>query len=526
MPERFILKELSRYKIGTHADIIYRNSLLYPDREAYVCGNRRSTYFEFNGRVNRLIHALQRLGVQKGDVLGFLTWNCMEYAELYGAALKAGFIASPFNPRLKPDELRYVIDYSEATVLFVGGEFLETAAALREHLPRVKHLIALDGAGGLTYDELLASGSAEEPDIQPEEDDPVTLIYTSGTTGVPRGALYTQRGLVDDARTLIINTSLQPRDKHVQITPLFHIAGYTFFRVFLYIGGCNVIMKQFDPAAALETIQRERATHMSFVPTQMIAMLGVPDVEKYDLRSLKILWYGASIMPAEVLKRALQVFGPVIAQGYGQSESGPAITHMPIEDHNVLDQPEPQQRKLLSVGRPDIGVHVRVVDADGADLPEGQPGEIIVRSKHTMVEYWRRPEATRATVVDGWLHTGDIGYYDAQGYIYISDRKKDMIKTGGENVFPREVEEILYRHPAVLEAAVFGIPDPYWVEKVHAAVVLRKGAACSAEELIAFCKERIAGYKAPKSVEFMEALPKNAAGKILKRNLRETYEKD
>jgi acyl-CoA synthetase (AMP-forming)/AMP-acid ligase II len=252
-------------------------------------------------------------------------------------------------------------------------------------------------------------------------------------------------------------------------------------------------------------------------------MLGLPDLNKYDLSSIKILWYGASPMPLEVLKKGMKVLGPIFAEGYGQSESGPAISHLSKDDHNVLDRPEEEQKKLMSAGKPDIGVQVRIVDDKDNDVKPGEVGEITIRSKQVMVEYWHKPDDTRANIVNGWLHTGDMGYYDEEGYIYIVDRKKDMIITGGENVYPREVEEILYQHPAVLETTVIGIPDPYWIERVHAVVVTKKGASTTAEELIAFCKEHIAGYKAPKSVEFVDSLPKNPAGKILKRELREKY---
>ena len=228
-------------------------------------------------------------------------------------------------------------------------------------------------------------------------------------------------------------------------------------------------------------------------------------------------------MPLEVLKKGLQNFGCIFGEGYGQSESGPAISHMPREDHDVLDKPEEKQKHLSSAGRPDIGVQVRIVDEKENDCETGTIGEIIVKSNHIMVGYWRRPEDTESTIIDGWLHTGDMGYYDEEGYIYIADRKKDMIISGGENVFPREVEEILYKHPAVLEAAVIGIPDSYWVEKVHAVILTRKGYQVTPEEIIAFCKKHIAGYKAPKSVEFVDVLPKNAAGKILKKELRGKY---
>jgi long-chain acyl-CoA synthetase len=525
MPTRNILRELSQYKIGTFAHIIHRHALLHPDKEAFVYGSERITFSEFNARVNSLIHALQAMEVKKGDLIGILSWNCLGYIEVYGAAMKGGFIASPFNPRLREQELEYLINYSGANSLFVGPELMEMANQLRPHLPKVKNFISFEASAPnmIYHRDLLTSYPEAEPNVRVDEDDLVGIIYTSGTTGVPRGALYTQRCFIDDSKTLVMDMGLYPGHRRVQITPLFHIAGNTHFRSSLYIGGCNIIMKFFDPAATLQIIHDERATHMEFVPTHLVAMLNVPDLNKYDISSMQLLWYGASPMPLEVLKKGMRVFGPIFAQGYGQSETGPAISHLSKEDHNVLDRPAKEQRKLTSAGKPDIGVQVRIVDEEDNDVEPDEVGEIIVRSKHIMVEYWHKPEETKEALINGWVHTGDMGYYDDEGYIYIADRKKDMIISGGENVYPREVEEVLYQHPAVLEAAVIGIPDPYWVEKVHAVVETREGVSTTAEELIAFCKKRIAGYKVPKTVEFVDSLPKNPAGKILKKELREKY---
>ncbi len=520
---RNILQELSRYKIGTFAHIIHRHALLRPDKEAYVYEGQRLNYADYNARVNSLVHALTKMGIRKGDSIGILSWNCLDYAIVYGAAMKGGYVLSRFNPRLGAEELDYLINYSEAGTLFVGPEMFKVFAAIRPKLKGVEHFVAMEEpAEGMDYlEDLLKQYPGDEPDVIVDEDDRFYIIYTSGTTGVPRGAVYTHREAWDDCRTYIINQSIQPDDRHIQVSPMFHIAGDTMVRSLLYMGACNIIMKSFDAETALKLIQEEKATHISIVPTHLIAMMAVPNLKKYDFSSLKFIWYGGSPMPLEVVKKGLEIFGPIFGQGYGQSESGPAITHLPKEDHDVIGRPE--ERRLSSVGQPDIGVQVRVVDDKDNDVAPGEMGEIIVRSKHIMREYWKKPADTRKTIVDGWLHTGDIGYYDEAGYVYIVDRKKDMIITGGENVFPREVEEVIYRHPSVQEAAVIGIPDPYWVEKVHAVVSMKKGANCTAEELIALCKQNLAGYKSPKSVEFMDALPKNAAGKIMKRELREKY---
>jgi len=527
MVKKYLLKELSRYHVGTYADILYRNALLYPGDLAFRSGSRSLTFAEFNTRVNRLIHGLDALGVRKGEVLGCLSWNCMEYVEFYGAAMKGGFIASPYNARLQSEELDYIINYSEAAVLFVGPSFVETVRALRPRLPKVRHLVAFGGDSEemLRYEDWLAGQDPEEPDFQVEEDDPVFIFYTSGTTGIPRGALYTQRRSMDDTRRFAAALGLEQGDKQIQIMPLFHVGGTKNLWGYFFAGASNVIVPQisFDPAATLRVIQEERATDIHIVPTHLAAFLNLPDVDAYDLSSLKRMFYAASPMPVELLRKGMDRWGCIFLQFYGATEDGPNVTMLSRKQHDVLERSSEEQRVLSSAGFPHIGVQVRIVDDEDRDVAPGAVGEIIVRSKATMQEWWRKPEETLETVVDGWVHTGDMGRYDEQGYIYIVDRKKDMIVSGGENVFPREVEEILYQHPGVLEAAVFGIPDPYWVEKVHAVVVLKEGARVGEQEIIDFCKGRLARFKAPKSVEFAASIPKNPAGKILKRQIREKY---
>ena len=519
-----ILKELSRYKIGTYADIIYRNALMYPEREAFIYGKERITFSEFNARTNSLIHALWSMGVKKGDVIGVLSWNCLEYLDAYGAAMKGGFILSPFNVRLKTDELEYLINYSKANTLFVGPEMVEMVNALKPRLPKVKNFISFEGPAPQMscHRDLLAKYSREEPDVQVTEDDPLYIIYTSGTTGVPRGALFTQGGSREDIRTKVLEKALEPGDTYVILIPLFHVIVSEMLALF-YIGDRSVIIKFFDPAETLKTIQDEKATDIFVVPTHLAAMLALPDVKKYDVSSVKRVSYGGSPIPIELLEKALTVFGPIFVQAYGQSECS-IITYLRREDHDVLDK-APEEKKILnSCGRPCIDTHLRIVDEKENDVATGEIGEIIVLSKHNMIGFWQKPEDTAATIINDWVHTGDVGYCDEKGYIYIVDRKRDMIISGGENVYSREVETILYQHPAVAECAVIGVPDPYWVEHVHGVVVLKKGATLTPEELIAFCKKRLAGYKAVKSVEIVDALPKNSTGKILKKELRKRWE--
>ncbi|MEW6667109.1 MAG: long-chain-fatty-acid--CoA ligase [Thermodesulfobacteriota bacterium] len=527
MSKILILKELARYNAGTYADIVYRNALLYPEKTAFKCGPDLATFSEFNSRVNSLVHSLQSLGARKGEVLGILSWNCLEYADVYGAAMKGGYIASPYNTRLQRAELDYLINYSEASTLFVGPDLAETVGSLRARLPKVKNFVCFKRAfpGMVAYDDLLKSHSKEEPDVQVEEKDPLFIFYTSGTTGVPRGALYDHGRSMDDTRRNVIGLTLESDDKQIQLMPMFHIGGTKISWAYFFVGATNVIMPQisFDPAATLQAIQDEKATDIHIVATHLAAFLALPNVDQYDLCSLKRMMYAASPMPVELLRRGMEKWGPIFIQFYGATEDGPSVTMLSRKQHWILDRPAEEQKALGSAGFPHIGVHVRVVDKDGKDLGPGEVGELIIRSKATMQEWWHKPDETHETIVDGWIHSGDLARYDEKGHIYIVDRKKDMIVSGGENIFPREIEEIIYQHPAVQEATVFGIPDPFWVEKVHAVVVLKKGANLGEEELIDFCKQRLARFKAPKSIEFVDVLPKSPAGKILKRQMREKY---
>ncbi len=527
MSGKFMLKELCRYNRGTFADLIYRNALLHADEEAFVCGHQRITFSQFNARVNRLIRSLQQYGARRGDVIGILSWNCLEYTDFYGAAMKGGLIASPFNPRLHPEELEYLINYSGTNTLFVGPELLETVERLRPRLPQVKNYICLEGSapGMVSYHERLGAGESNEPDVEVRENDPVIILYTSGTTGLPRGALYTHAQKLDNTRIKALEMGTKAGDRHLMILPFFHIGGDSHVWPFFLVGGCNVILpnRSFDPLAVLQAIQEEKVTDMQIVPTQLTALLSHHDLEKYKLNSLNRIYYAASPMPVEILRRGLEIFGPIFAQGYGQTESGPQIATLPKEAHNVLDKPPEEQRVLTSCGQPSLGVHVRVVDKEDRDVGPGVVGEIIAQSGSIMMEYWKKPKETAETIVDGWLHTGDLAYYDEKGFIYIVDRKKDMIVSGGENVYSREVEDVLYKHPSVAEAAVIGVPDPTWVERVHAVIALKPDTTATEKEMIAFCKGHIASYKAPKSVEFVDSLPKNPQGKILKKEIRAKY---
>lgn len=527
MTDKLVLQELSRYPLGTFADIIYRNALLYPDEEAFVCGPRRESFSRFNREVNRLVHGLQSTGVRNGDPIGVLSWNRVEYCEVFGAAMKGGFVLAHFNPRLLAGELIQVINDSGARIVFLAREFVETVATIREHLATANRFIVFgDAAESMeTYDDLLHDRPEVEPDVTIAEEDPLVIFYTSGTTGTPRGAVYTHQQKMENTCMKALDIGVEFGDRHLVILPMFHIGGDSHIWPFFLTGGCNVIIPEpsFNPAAALKVIAEERITDVHIVPTQLFSLLNLPGIEGYDLGRLKRVWYAASPMPTEVLKRGLAVFGPILLQGYGLTESGPHSTVLTRSRHRLPGSVSSGPGVLASCGQPCLGVHMRIVDEEGRDVEAGTIGEILIKSKRIMSGYWRHPEATGKAVRDGWLYTGDMGSYDEKGFIYIADRKKDMIVTGGENVYPKEVEEVLYRHPAVMEASVIGIPDDYWVERVHALVVLKLETHATAEEIIGFCKTQIAHYKAPKGVEFVESLPKSPQGKILKREIRKRY---
>ena len=522
---RQILKESCSHRVGLFGDIIYRNAWFYPSREAFIFGDQRVTFEQYNKRVNSLIHALRDMGVKKGDVLGVLSWNCPEYMDVFGAAEKGGFIIAPFNARLLLNDFEYLINDSEANTLFVGPEFADTINTLKPCIPKVKHFISLESSlpGMKRHADLLASYPTSEPDTEVDDEDWLFIWYTSGTTGRPRGALYNHGRFREEMMCLAREAPIGPDDKCIAMMPLFHSGGIALNSYFFHQGATIVNMKFFDPKDLLGAIEKEKITNVALVPTHLSAMLDLPDFKKYDTGSIKRIYYAASPMPKALLVRGIEEFGMVFYQAYGQAESGPEITNLKEKEHDVLDKSPREQQRLLSCGRPALGVHVRIVDENGADVSVGDIGEIVVMSRHVMNEYWKKPQETKKTIADGWLHTGDMGRYDEDGYIYIVDRKQDMIISGGENIYPREVEEVLYQHSAVLECAVFGIPDPKWVEAVHAAVSLKKGAAATPEELIEFCKKNIARYKAPKSIEIMPEIPKGATGKILKREMKSKY---
>jgi acyl-CoA synthetase (AMP-forming)/AMP-acid ligase II len=502
--------------------LMKRGFMLHPDKECIICGDQRVTYRMFEKRVNKLVNLLYGLGLKKGDRVSVLAENSMTAVEAMIALEKSGLVWAPLNFRHHPNEHAYHLNDAGSRALIMQRHFAEGIETVRDQLETVEHFI-VDGEGypGMErYEDLMQKASDKPTEVDIDDDDPVALMYTSGTTGKAKGVLHTHKSFSMLAVFTALELGIQQGDKVIYVAPINHGAGI-LLPPHLMMGTPNILISHLDVDYVLKVIQEEKVTTMWLAPTIIYFLLAYPKREEFDLSSLKFLPYSSAPIAVEKLKEALEVFGPIFAQAYGLVEC-PVITWLPREEH-VLGGDEKQTRRLGSAGREVVFTKVRVVDSEGNDLPPGEIGEIIVKSPLVMKEYWRNPEATAQTLRDGWLYTGDMGYLDEDGYLFIADRKKDMIITGGYNVYPKEVEDVIFKHPAVMEAAVIGVPDETWGESVKAFVVLKPGAQATEEEIISFCKENLASYKKPKSVEFIDALPKNLAGKVLKTELRKPY---
>jgi acyl-CoA synthetase (AMP-forming)/AMP-acid ligase II len=508
-------------------DLLVRNASKFHHRTAVVSETRSFSFRELNDRVNRLAHSLLDSGLRKGDRVGVLVHNGSPFLEMYFASAKTGAIFCPYNNHFKQSELKDILDYSTPRFLFVDSDFVEMVSALKPGLKSVEKTICLQKPSlpfMEDYEAFMSRGRAEEPDTKAQEDDVLSIIFTGGTTGKPKGAMRTHRHLMSNAVAGVIELKVE-YDERVLITfPMYHVACEDNIVRHSFMPNTFYIRREgaFNPEEVLAYISKERITRCQFVPTMIHSLIQVPNIDKYDLSSLRLILYAASVMPVELLKKALAIFSCGFAQLYGQTESGPLTTVLKPEDH-VLDGSEKTLARLASCGKPAINYEIRIVDKEDHDVPVGEVGEIIGRSEAMMVGYWEMPEQTAKKLRNGWLHTGDLGRMDEDGYVYMVERKDDLIISGGVNVYPREIEEVLYRHPAVSEASVVGLPDEHWGEVVKAIIVLKPGAQVTEKEIIEFCGKNLAGYKKPKSVEFWKELPKSPQGKILKTEIRKQY---
>jgi long-chain acyl-CoA synthetase len=496
-----------------------------PAKTAIVCGSTHLSFEEVGQRVNRLSSALGQLGIRRGDRVAVLSLNCHRFLELYYAVPQMGASIVPVNFRIPPHEVKYILDHSESRAIAVDQSLANLINEIRPHLETVRHFILMsddERDGYVNYDELLSQGEADFQAPELDDEELLGLFYTSGTTAEPKGVMLTHKNMLSNVKHSESVYEYQPDEIYLHAAPMFHLADGAAVFSNTARGSTQVFIPRFEPRLVLDTLARERITTVLLVPTMINFLLQAPDVDSYDLSSLRRITYGASPIAPDLLRRAMKAFGCSFGQGYGLTEASPLLTVLKPEDHLVTD--EKSQRRLASCGKPVPGVDVRVVDFDGRDVSAGEVGEIIARGPNIMLGYWKREEDTANTIIDGWLHTGDLATIDEDGYIYLVDRKKDMIVTGGENVFSTEVEAVLYAHPSVKEAAVIPIPDPDWGEAVHACITLRDGKTVAPDELIEFCRLRLANYKVPRSVEIIEGeLPKGGTGKILKKQLRERY---
>jgi len=495
--------------------MLLRNVHEHPDKLAVIFEDRRYTYKAFNERVNRLANALLGKGLRKGDKVAYLLHNCGEFAEISFALSKIGALSVPINFRLKEEEIGYVIDNSDASLLFFGPEFRETVSKLLPRLNKVKKAIQVGGTA--EYEDLLDSSSAQEPPVLVLEDDEHSIMYTSGTTGFPKGAVHTHKSRIWNSLNMLVDTGLKSTDIFAIITPLFHIAaGHTMLLSTTFIGGTVIILKAFSLPEFFEVIQREKVTAFFAVPTMFARIVDYPNLADYDLRSLRLLFTGGAVISVELKEQLIKAFPQATLDDLmGLTEGGPLTTFLPHRE---------AFRKPGSVGRAHFSQMVRVVNEEGEDVRGEEVGEIIVKGPAVMKEYYKNPEATAKALREGWLYTGDLARADEEGYQYLTVRQTDLIISGGENVYPPEVERTLLLHPRVKEAAVIGVKDQEWGERVMAVVVPKEGEEPTEEEILSFCKERLAGYKRPRSVAFVDELPKNQLGKVLYKELRNRFD--
>ncbi|HXX04985.1 MAG TPA: fatty acid--CoA ligase [Xanthobacteraceae bacterium] len=507
--------------IDTLGDIARHHAKTQPDRVAIHFEDRHISFGELDRRTNQIANGLIAEGVRPQARIAILSKNVPAFFELWFGAAKADVVLVPVNFRLAPPEVAYVIEDAGAQLLFVGVDFIPVVEKVASDLKSVRRIIALDGAHGAWpgYSDWVASQSARDPGRKVAAENCAIQMYTSGTTGHPKGAQLSHANLLRLKEVGLHEFGeWHEHDVSLVCMPLFHIGGSGWALLGIYRGVETVLLRDPDPAVILRVIPQYRVTKAFMVPALLLFILQHPQCKGTDFSSLELILYGASPAPIDLVRNAIKVFGCGLAQVYGLTETTGAITYLPPEDHD-----EKTAERLKSCGKPMGGVEIRVVDAAGKDVAAGEVGEIVTRSRQNMLGYWNQPEATQRALRAGWFHTGDAGYLDKDGYVYIYDRVKDMIISGGENIYPAEVESALFGHPAVADVAVIGVPDDKWGEAVKAMVVKKPGANVTAEDLIRHAGERIARYKLPRSIDFVETLPRTPTGKILKRELRKPF---
>lgn len=514
-------------EVKTLGDIARYHGRERPEATAFIFGDRTTSYKTYDLYTNQIANGLLAEDIAPQSRIAVMGKNSDWYYELLIGAAKADMVIVGINWRLAPPEVAYILSDADAPVLFLEREFLPLYEKIKDQLGHVKKVILLEDSGS-EYDCFPTWRNAQskaDPAVEVKPDDVAVQMYTSGTTGHPKGVMVSHYAFyaLNEAQAKSGQpeeewTTWSAEDVSLNAMPNFHIGGTGWAMIGLYAGAKNVVLSEFTPAGCLQSIRDYGISKMFIVPAAMQFVLADPTCKNTDFSTLKYMVYGASPIPLPLLKQAMEVFQCGFVQLYGMTETIGYGTYLPAEDHSPDGNP-----RMRSAGKTRPGIEVEIKDSAGNIVPTGTIGEICINSPSNMLGYWKRPEATESTLIDGWIHTGDAGYKDEDGYVYVQDRIKDMVLSGGENVYPAEVESALFDMDAVADVAVIGVPDDKWGEAVKACVVLKPGTQASEQEIIAFAREKIAGYKVPKTVDFLEVLPRNPSGKLLKRELRKPY---
>jgi acyl-CoA synthetase (AMP-forming)/AMP-acid ligase II len=507
----------------TCGDLILRARALYGEQTALLFEERRFTFAEQASRMFRLANALLAKGLRKQERVAILARNCSEYIETFGAGEVAGFVTINLNSRLAEPELAAICQDSQPAVLIYTAEFAAIANAIAAHVSSIRLRIGIGDEirDGLNYEDFIGAASADLPAMAPSAGDPAYLMYTSGTTGGAKGVMISHGAMVAATRALSHESGVLPTDRCLIVMPLFHLGGKIEQMNFSLMGAPVVLKTAFDADDILQTIEREQVTAAHFAPLMIARMLDVLDERAYNVSTLRCVHYASAPMPVPLLRRAITRMGPIFVQVYGMTEC--VLGTILKAHHHLVDGTEAERRRLASAGQPAFGNEVKIVRDDGSACATGEIGEIVFLSPSAMSGYWNKSTLTAEVLRDGWFHTGDLGYVDDGGFVYVADRKKDMIISGGENIYSWEVEEALRAHPDVDEVAVIAVPDPQWGESVKACVELRPGGRASEADLIEHTRTRIASYKKPRSIDFLASLPRLFNGKIDKKALRAPY---
>ena len=504
-------------------------SAIVPDRTALVFEGKRTSFEELQSRVTRLANGFRSLGVTVGDRIGIVEVNTDAVVETYFATARTDGVFVPFNFRARADELSFMIKDSAPKVLIAGSRYADLVDSISDQLECVEHFITLDEHrdGWLSYSDVIDSADVEDMWPTTAEDDLAVLLFTSGTTSFPKGVMLSHNSFASYILSHVTPADPEISERNILTVPLYHIAGMQAMISAVYGGRSLIIQRQFEPGQWMDLVESERVDRAMMVPTMLKMLMDHEDFHQHDLSSLRVITYGAAPMPVEVIKRAIVEFpDSQFINAFGQTETAATITMLPPDDHVLDGSPEDVERKLkrlTSIGKPLEDVEVRIVNDHADDVVVGEVGEIIARGQRLMKGYWHQDSSTSETIKGGWLYTGDLGYWDEDGYIFLAGRARDFIKRGGEMISPEEVEQVLQSHPDIEEAAIIGVEDIDWGERVRAVVVARNGRDVNEDDVIEYCHQRLASFKKPESVVVVDELPRNPMGKVLKRVLKEEF---